>query len=243
MHQSVRRWRRGRDAIAVWQAPPPAVALTTYYDPEDAGYAKLAMKKDDRGRLTEAAYFDRKGRPARNEKGYVRIALRYDERVGLVEKNFYKGKRAPGENGHARVAVHYDARGDLVEMVFYDERDRPTRGPEGLAKMRSRYAGAKLGDQAFFDADGARLRREAVVARVLPGGPGERIGLKAEDVLVSYGGRDLESVAHFLGLRSGERRGGASRELHVLRGGKRLVFVVPEGALQVQLGDRLLRAP
>ena len=79
-----------------------------------------------------------------------------------------------------------------------------------------------------------------VITEVIHGGQGERIGLKAGDVVMSYDKKEVMNSARFIDARRGEGPGEKSRELIVLRDSRSLTFAVAPGLLQTRVEDRVI---
>ena len=194
-----------------------------------AGPGNIARDRllyDAAGNNIETAWFDATDMPVRGPEGYACQKMRYDERGKVTEKSFHglDGKLVCIKAGYAKVRSKYDDDGNLTEIATYDENDHLVLSKEGFATMRLTYDKGSIIDKSFFDADGALLPIEVVVIRVRPDGPGERLGIKEGDVLVSYDGHALTSVKQFIMAKQAETRDNQFRELRVMRHGKLITF-------------------
>lgn len=91
----------------------------------------------------------------------------------------------------------------MIEVAWFNQDDKPMPRGDGRASERHRYDERNnVLDKSLFDSDGKPLPVEVIVVRVLAKGEGERIGVKPDDVLVSYDGRKLNGpLQAYLGLQ------------------------------------------
>ena len=110
---------------------------------------------------------------------------------------------------------------------------------EGNHRGTSRFdAAGHWTDLALFNVAGKPLPVQTFVRLVTAAGVAARLGLKAEDVLESYGGATVVNLPRFLERRRVEPAAGGVRELRVRRGAKVLTFRVPPGDLGLILDYR-----
>jgi hypothetical protein len=110
----------------------------------DRGFATVALKRDGLGRLLEACYFDRRGRPVLRANrlttddglsnlfgSWNRFALSGPFEQAAIAKL--------GEGGFACIVHDFDARGDLTRRAFLGVDAEPVPGPNGVAEERVAY--------------------------------------------------------------------------------------------------------
>jgi S1-C subfamily serine protease len=112
-----------------------------------------------------------------------------------------------------------------------------------MAAIRARYAGdsTEAVERTSLDESGREMKKAFVVTAVAAGRVGEKVGLKAGDVIVSYDGKPLTSVASFLESRKAEGAAGPPREMVVRRGDALLSLQIPADPLGVRLDERPAR--
>jgi serine/threonine protein kinase len=207
------------------------------------GHARWTNRFDERGNRIEQAYFGLDGGPARHPDGYAKVTDKHDSRSNPIEEAYFdeSGKPTRHKDGYAKFAAKYDASNNVIEYVYFDASGKPTRRKDGFAKVTYKYdSSGNQTDASFFDPEGKPVRCRVVISEITSGGPGERIGLKVGDILMTY---DKQEVINFSSFRLGrlaERPGEKLKELVVVRKGKSLTLLVPPGPLQVSMEDRVV---
>jgi S1-C subfamily serine protease len=84
------------------------------------------------------------------------------------------------------------------------------------------------------------VRTRPVIAEVVAETQAARLGLKASDVLVSYGGKDVALWSRFQAEKTAETAEDKPRDLKILREGKPLTFMVAAGLLGVMGKDQVV---
>jgi serine/threonine protein kinase len=245
---------RQRDGYAEWRAEYDErgnCRKKTYHDekgnltPHRDGNAGWTARHDDRGNEVERTYLGRDGKPlVLPGEGYARQATDYDARGLATRVTFFDADGRPVRAtrwGAAGWSDQYEAHGNLSERVYLGPDGKPCRGADGYVRTTKQYddSGNPV-DSAYFDADGNELRTEVVVDRVDPGGQGERLGLRAGDVLASYDGQALANGVRWSRVRRAEHGGDPPKELRVRRGDQVLTFAVAPGLLGIRTRERAL---
>ena len=83
---------------------------------------------------------------------------------------------------------------------------------------------AKVNNQVGLKMLGLEPRDHPVLKRIIPKGPGEAAGLKAEDEVLSFGGVGIAGREQFIGLI--KQRGGKETEIIVKRAGEKVTLKV-----------------
>ena len=162
------------------------------------GVARTEYKYDDRNRRTETLTFDAAGIPVASEQGYARLARKYGNEFQIVEEAYF------GPDGKAAVCKH------------------------GYARWTARYEGTRQVEQLYFDVAGKQVMTRVRALYVDEGGPTGKAGLKAGDVLVSYGGKTIATVRELYAMQENEHDIPA-KALIVERDGKELTLQVALG--------------
>jgi WD40 repeat protein/serine/threonine protein kinase len=105
-----------RGVVRLWQAGPVKIEQETWYDPAEAGFARVVRTQDERGRVIEERYLDAAGQPATGPLGQARTVIRY------------------GTDGKEADRSHFDAGGrPLMPRVGSSKalglKGAPLRGP------------------------------------------------------------------------------------------------------------------
>ena len=106
------------------------------------GMSRASAVFDERGNITEEAYFGVDGRPVlRSDFGVARTTYRYDERGHEIEQVYFEidGKPTPNKNGLSRITAVYDERGNEVEDAYFGIDGKPILGDGGYARVTHRY--------------------------------------------------------------------------------------------------------
>jgi hypothetical protein len=207
------------------------------------GFCSATMKYDQRGNKVEERYFGPDGKPTSHAEGYARITWTYDSRNNIAEQVFFdaRGKPFLVADGFARVTYVWDARGNLTEEACHGIDGKPASNKQGYARRTAKFSpnDAQI-DAAYFDVDGKPLRVEVVVAEVVPGSQAERLGLRVGDVLVEHDNQGIVNTFRFVASRQQDEKRQPT-ELHALRDGRRIRFLVGPGKLGAVLEDRVSR--
>jgi YD repeat-containing protein len=188
------------------------------------GPHRVTVERDEQDRVTLRIFTAlriKSGWPTRTIREYV------DEQGRFRRAEFVD------DNGVVRQARDVDERGRTLVMAYFDEQGRPMLGPGGFAKSKvlayDEFGGA---DMVFEDEHGAPVEPAILVKGVKEGGAGARAGLRVNDVILRYGGRDI----HYGTLAAAQRAPGPEpRELVVLRGNSLETLQVEPGALQIEI--------
>lgn len=97
------------------------------YDPSK-GFAKLVARFNERLLRVEDRYYDAQGNPARDEFGFFRKTLDYDEGNNASRWTFWDGD---GRNGFVKMVVKIGIRPKTQEYTYFDENDQPVHHKDG----------------------------------------------------------------------------------------------------------------
>jgi hypothetical protein len=132
----------------------------------------------------------------------------------------------------ARVATPAEAGGELhlTELPC-------RRGDNGYAQAVLKYQNDRPTHAEYLDENDEPLKTELVLAAVLPDKPAARLGLKADDVVEEYDGKNVVNVYQYSAMRQLQKEG--VKPLVIRRNGKRLAFNIPSGEIGLNLADRV----
>jgi S1-C subfamily serine protease len=91
--------------------------------------------------------------------------------------------------------------------------------------------------RTYYDENNQRIPPRTVIAKLVAGGQGERLGLKPGDVLLTYDNKVIASPKQFFADRAQEKTGQQPRVLRIRRGPDVLELRVTPGALGVTLSQ------
>jgi len=224
------------------------------------GYARWTAKYDERGNQIEQAYFDEGGNAVRSNDGYARVMNSYDERRHLTDAVFFdehgeklyrkalsyddQGRTRirelsdlDGKDGFASKKQILDEKGNVVEEAYFDFAGRPTLDNGGISVVRRKYdENGKLIDATFLGRNGEPIHTFAEIHEVASAGEGERSGLHAGDIVLSYDGAEVTNTSQLEAMLSAP--GNSLREIRILRTGAELRFKVRPGSLGVTMRQR-----
>jgi eukaryotic-like serine/threonine-protein kinase len=175
--------------------------------------AMLRSKHDARGNRIQREWFGTDGRPTNNAYGFTKVVATYD-----------------------------DLRGHQTEESYYGPKGEPVARQQGYGKVRWWYDELnRRKDAAYFDIEDRVVRVVAVVSAIKAGSGAERVGLKVEDVLLSYDGRPVINSIRFSLQREIEQARKEATQLVVRRHGEVLsFFVTPEKLAGADFEDRVV---
>jgi eukaryotic-like serine/threonine-protein kinase len=211
------------------------------------GYASVIYKLDDRGRRMIQTNFGLDEKPIANRLGFVTYKMAYDTEGRLTEESFLDAEGKPvahKELLYSRGTTVFDTRGNAVKVEYFGTDGRPIEGVQGFARVERSYdeKGFIL-KASYFDAAGHGHYTLVTVDSLIAGGAGEKLGIKAGDVLIEYAGRKVDFVSNFLLARRLEPVNGPSQTCRVLRDNKELTFQFSPGIIGMVLMDRVERKP
>jgi PDZ domain len=205
--------------------------------------------------LVEETCLDANGKPAARPNGVQRVLLHYDERGRVLHRTFhfvdaladwptlvireyrdeqdrFRRGEALDERGVVRLRRNYDESRRVVLVEYFDAQGQPELGPGGFAKSRVVAFDEFGADMEFEDERGGPVEPHIFVSGVKEGGPGARAGLRRNDIILRYDGRDMH-----LGIFAAAQRRAAPgmHELAVFRGGEVLTLRVERLPLDLDL--------
>jgi hypothetical protein len=198
------------------------------------GYAGWTIRRDRFGNPTDLAYFGIDGQPATCAAGFARWVRHFDERGNMMEEAYFgaDGKPVITRAGFARVTFLRDTRGNPVEATLYRLDVKPF--------SRVLFDDEGPIQRILFGPDGSPIATRVTVIQVLPDGAGAQAGLRRGDIVDRCDGKPV--ISAFLFMRQLRAKGGATRSLDILRGGKQMKIAVPSGALGIQVSDMPARS-
>src|SRR5262249_47804382 len=149
--------------------------------------ARVFWSYDDAGRKILEAYAGLDDKSALRSDGCSWISWRYDERSNATEWVFDKDKR-------------------FIRKIFVDKDLKRRLDENGYAEMVPVYGkGGELVDVHYLDLQGKRVNTRVVLHGVTPGGVGDKLGLRAGDIVDRLGGQPVRDMYHFKALRDTQR--------------------------------------
>jgi len=144
--------------------------------PEEAPYASMRQRYDERHRLVEALYFDERGVPTKGPDGVAGVKYKRDAYGHAIETSYFDGSGAPAASRDGRIVVRskYDDGGRLTEEHLLDASGAARAGTDGCAGHRTKFdpVGQELEascldakDAPTLSTDGWALRRKLYDAR------------------------------------------------------------------------------
>jgi hypothetical protein len=145
------------------------------------------------------------------------------------------GKPAPLSAGIATIRNAYDARNNMIEESYFGVDGKPSPLALGEAKVVYLYDNSGRETEAhYFDPANRRISVDLVVEYVFRDTTSEKIGLRAGDRILSYGGHRPTSARQFTEAES-DNLGREPRILVIGRGADVLQFAVAPGWLGVSV--------
>ena len=225
--EAVSTYENARDRAGVQRA--------TGYDGLD-GFLGYEEKRDAAGNAIEARYLDADGQPVPGALGYAIARSEFDSRNRLVLTRYFDPQDQPVRTvrGYQEMQRSYGSDGGTIDLFSgYDV-------SVGYEKCEERSdQNERILSETYLDAAGRPVKTRLIVVKLIPNGEGERVGLRADDVLLSYAGEALSEM-QILRARAQER-GTTPRELRVWRGGKVLSLPVRPGLLGVYLVNKVIK--
>jgi YD repeat-containing protein len=231
------------------------------------GYARFTASYDERGNKIEWACFGLGNEPAIDKSdGTHRVKESYDESGNCTAWEYYgvDGKPCLTKDGYARITANYDdfgrqlkqvgfdltgnstvknydQRGQQIEEAYFNEAGNPATNKNGIARWIAKGSeGTNQADITYFGRDGTPIAVQIYVSEVLPDGQAKEKGVAEGDILVSYDGKPVRSLADLPTYTS--TPGDTIRELIVSRDGRSIGFKVRSGKIGIATDVRAARA-
>jgi hypothetical protein len=184
----------------------------------------VVIERDEQDRITWRTFY-----MLRDQRGWpTRIVRQF-----LDEQGRFRRAEYVDDNGVARLIRQLDEKQRITKTEYFDAQGRPERGPGGFAKSTvqafDEFGGA---DMVFEDERGSPVEPAILVTAVTDGGRGAGAGLRVNDLILRYGGRDIHYGILAAALRA---PGSDARELVVLRGNASVAMQVAPGPLQIEI--------
>jgi tRNA A-37 threonylcarbamoyl transferase component Bud32 len=151
-------------------------------------------------------------------------------------------KLVANSDGFALRKATFDDRGNRITEEYFNPEVKPTLHRSGYHKLVTTYD--RLGQATSlkaFDVSGKPLRLEVFVTEVVPGGPGQRLGLQVGDVLLSYDAQEIRDLVEFMDQRRLENDPNATKKLTIQRAGKTIECSLAPGLLGIRMDSRITR--
>ena len=200
---------------------------------DEDGYAKTRFTYDTRGYRVETSYYDENDRPVSNESGCIKIRNKTNDIGQLTQVACLgrDGNLVASKYGMAIFRQTFGAGGKLAQVDYHDANDAPVQASYGYARIRYSYDqfGREI-RREFFDVNGQPVLTHVTIEKAEPDGKGQRVGLRAWDMITAYEGQEVPDGRRWyeLELMLGER----PRQLSIVRAGKNVTLDVPAGRLK-----------
>ena len=225
------------------------------------GYHRVTSRYDQHGNLVETAYYDAQGNLWLNpDEGFAVERTQYDNHGRMTDETLLdtSGQALASEGSYAENVRHYLADSGGMEEAFYDAGHKLLRPfNKGYALSRPELAlydadgrliahcpaqPAETADSLSqcLDPDGHLLKRRVMIARLIPGGQAEQLGIRPGDFLDTYDGQEISQMAD--ARRLADEPGSETRKLIVLRAGQPVLFTVRPGRIGVSMEIRFAPA-
>ena len=149
-------------------------------------------------------------------------------------------KLVANSDGFALRKATFDDRGNRITEEYFNPEVKPTLHRSGYHKLVTTYD--RLGQATSlkaFDVSGKPLRLEVFVTEVVPGGPGQRLGLQVGDVLLSYDAQEIRDLVEFMDQRRLENDPNATKKLTIQRTGKTIECSLAPGLLGIRMDSHI----
>jgi YD repeat-containing protein len=206
-----------------------------------AGYARVDRTVSDDGRTVVTHVYGPDDRPCGDASGVECWTVRYDEHGQEIERLFSTAAGAPfiSTEGYAGWRKRHDENGNVTECAFLGTDSQPCHSVSGVARWTARYD--EFGRESAltcFNLAGQELRRTVVVTRVVADSQAEKLGVRLDDVLLTYAGSAMTAVEDYVALRRAEPPDGPPHELVVARNGSHATLQLPPGILGMDVSNR-----
>ncbi len=165
------------------------------------GFAAVSMERDNERNLVEIKYYDELNDPTKNELGFHRQVINYDE-YGRVEKvNFYTKYGTPayitaeGVEGITSFSYGYDRTGNKVKLTFLDHKGSPTLTQYGFSQIQLLFDGTgNQIEERYLDTQGhlAAVNDEFAILRYRYNRKGQQTEISSFDAtdepIINYNG-------------------------------------------------------
>lgn len=221
----------------------------TYLNPDERptlswhGIARTTWVYDDRSNRLQEHYFGVDDKPAMCIHGVGHWEAKYDERGNQIEWASFgvDGKPIVANSGIVKRICKFDDRDNEIETNYFGIDGKPTLGTRGYARVRRKYDERdRVIAAAYFDGNGAEVKTRVVIWQVYVGSIAQRLGLRSDDVLETYGGKPVLTTFEFENEKNRELASDPAKELCVRRAGKLLKFLVPPGPIGIQVDARVV---
>lgn len=123
-----------------------------------------------------------------------------------------------------------------LSTQYLDQNKRPFKISKGYAQVD--YVldpNLRKSNVKYFDINHKRLKVRCEISSVFPDSVAEGLGIREGDVILTFNNSQIESVTHFLYMRSSMKD--ESEKLEIDRNGKHISILIPKGILGIGLVD------
>lgn len=194
---------------------------------------------DAQGRIARQMYVTTAGTPANEDDGSYGWEAVHDQEGHEISHTWLGADGTPTllAAGYAKVQRRF-SQGTEVERAYFGTKGEPVLTKTGYHRWQRGPGEPEAGaSHQHFDLEGRLVRtRRLLAVEAVAGGEAKRLGLRAGDVLCSYGGRTLMNNGPWPGLDAALDLVRAAFErarrpdLVIWRDGKRMTFALKPGA-------------
>ena len=209
--------------------------------PAKLGYAKFVSTFDDDDNVTRQEYQGVDQQPVFvPQLGFSRVSFSYSK--GNLVEQAYSGPdgklvQPRVDLGVAKTTWKYDANGNRIEENYLGADERPTLSRAGYAAIKRDKDDRGILHARGLDLSGNLAWTIVTINQVLPGGQGERVGLRPGDRILEYFGQPVHNAMELTELTLFSRNTEPGILKIAMDNGETTTLQVYPGPLQVSIQD------
>jgi hypothetical protein len=202
------------------------------------GAHRRSFRYDSEGGFDERC-FGSDGKPVVDATGVHRKTFRHDraKRRHIYAYFDSAGKPVAHTDGNHQVVHDLDTLNRAIQYRYLGLDGKPVRIKAGYARLKLVYRDGTWVDSRAFDTADKEVPLVVVVRSFKPESEAEGLGLKKGDVLLTYSGKRIRSVAWLRAQQGPPGKETAPEELEVQRGQKRIKIKAEPGKIDADIED------